>query len=183
MVSFLKKCPKARIIQYVNYSIKKDPENYYRERLVLFYPWKNESVDLIAGSKFYEDSYKKKQKQIEVVCKEYEPHSDVLEEAIGNADIHEREDENINDDEQINTVSHMDKYAFFDPDIYDSLKNYDIGPDLPETYTRKSKPTCEKYETEVDYSGVHMNDNEYAEHMRTLNKKNNMNCVYMLCSN
>ena len=44
----------------------------------LFYPWKNESVDLIAGSKSYEDSYKKKQKQIEVVCKEYEPYSDVL---------------------------------------------------------------------------------------------------------
>ena len=76
----------------------------------------------------------------------------------------------------------MDKYAFFDPDRHDSLKNYDIGPDLPETYTSKSKPTCEKYETEVDCSGVHMNDNEYAEHMRTLNK-NNMNCVYMLCTN
>ena len=50
-------------------------------------------------------------------------------------------------------------------------KNYDIGPDLPETYPRKRKPTCEKYETEVDCSGVQMNDNEYAEHMRTLNKK------------
>ena len=72
----LKKYQKARIIQYVNYSIKKDPEHYYRERFMLFYPWKNESVDLIAGSKSYEDSYKKKQKQIEVVCKEYEPYSD-----------------------------------------------------------------------------------------------------------
>ena len=45
MVSFLKKHQKARIIWYVNYSIKKDPENYYRERLMLFHPWKNESVD------------------------------------------------------------------------------------------------------------------------------------------
>ena len=77
-----KKCQKARIIQYGNYSVKKDPENYYRERLVLFYPWKDESVDLIAGSNSYEDSYKKKQKPIEVVHKEYEPSSDVLEEAI-----------------------------------------------------------------------------------------------------
>ena len=64
MVSFLKKHQKARIIQYVNYSIKKDPENYYRERLMLFYPWKNESVDLIVGSKSYEDSYKKKQNKL-----------------------------------------------------------------------------------------------------------------------
>ena len=59
----------------------------------------NELVDLIAGHKSYEDSYKKKQKQIEVVRKEYEPYSDVLEEAIENAKVHEREDENINDDE------------------------------------------------------------------------------------
>ena len=41
---------------------QEDPENYYRERLMLLYPWKNESVDLIAGSKSYKDSYKKKQK-------------------------------------------------------------------------------------------------------------------------
>ena len=134
MVSFKKKHQKARIIQYVNYSIMKDPENYYRERLMLFYLWKNESVDLIAGSKSYEDSYKEKQKPIEVVCKEYEPYNDVLEEAIENAKEHERGDKNINDDEQINAVSSMDKYAFFDPDRHDSLKNYDIGPDLPETH-------------------------------------------------
>ena len=73
--------------------MKKDPENYYRKRLMLFYPWKDESVDLIAGSNSYEDSYKKKQKQIEVVCKEHEPYNDVLEEAIENAEVHEREDE------------------------------------------------------------------------------------------
>ena len=82
---------------------------------MLFYPWINESVDLIAGSKSYKVSYKIRQKQIEVVIsKEYEPYNDV-EEAIENAEIHEREDENINDDEEINTVSNMDKYAFFMP--------------------------------------------------------------------
>ena len=51
-------------------------------------------MSLIAGSKSYEDSYKKKQKQIEVVCKEYEPYNDVLEEAIENAEVHERQDKN-----------------------------------------------------------------------------------------
>ena len=34
-----------------------------------------------------------------------------LEEAIENAEVREREDENISDDEQVNTVSNMDKYA------------------------------------------------------------------------
>ena len=120
IVSF-KKTQKARIIWYVNYSIKKDPENYYREKLMLFYAWKNESVDLIAGSKSYEDSCKKKLKQIEVVCKEYEPYSDVLEEAIENAEVHEREDENINDDEQKKKHSYQyGQICIFDPDRHDS---------------------------------------------------------------
>ena len=74
----------------------------------------------IAGSNSYEDSSKKKQKQIEVIHKEYEPYSDVLEEAIEIAEVHEREDENISDDEEVNTVSNMDKYAFFNPDRHDS---------------------------------------------------------------
>ena len=49
--------------------------------------------------------------------------NDVLEEAIENAEVHERGDENINDDEEINTVSNMDTFAVFDPDRHDTLKN------------------------------------------------------------
>ena len=79
---------------------------------MIFYPWKNESVGLIAGSNSYEDNYKKKQKQIEVVCKEYEPYNDVLEEAIENAEVHERGEEDVNDDEQINAVCNMEKLHF-----------------------------------------------------------------------
>ena len=52
---------------------------------MLFFPWKNESVDTIAGSESYEDSYKKKQKQFDLVCKEYDPSNDVFEEAVENA--------------------------------------------------------------------------------------------------
>ena len=85
-----------------------------------------------------------------------------------------------NDDEEKNIVGNMDKYAFFDPDGHDTLKNYDIGPDLPETYTRKSKPACEKYETEVDSRGVHMNDNECIEHIRTPNKKQYELCIHVM---
>ena len=40
------KCNVPRIIRYVNYNRDKDPENYFRERLMLFYPWKNETTDL-----------------------------------------------------------------------------------------------------------------------------------------
>ena len=31
-----------RVIRYVRYNQTKDPENYYREQLMLFMPWRNE---------------------------------------------------------------------------------------------------------------------------------------------
>ena len=36
------------------------------------------------------------------------------------------------------------------------------------------------YDTEVDCSGVHMNDNEYIEHIRTLNKKQYELCIHVM---
>ena len=36
-----------RIIRHVRYDIKKDPENYYRERLMLFMPLKNKAKGLL----------------------------------------------------------------------------------------------------------------------------------------
>ena len=36
-----------RIIRYVKYNKKKDPENYFREQRMLFVPWRNEQKDLL----------------------------------------------------------------------------------------------------------------------------------------
>ena len=41
-----KKRKVPRIIRYVKYNKKKDPENYFREQLMLFVPWRNEQKDL-----------------------------------------------------------------------------------------------------------------------------------------
>ena len=40
-----RKVPK--VIRYVRYNQTKDPENYYREQLMLFMPWRNEQKDLL----------------------------------------------------------------------------------------------------------------------------------------
>ena len=47
----IKKRRVPRILRYVNYNIKRDPENHYRERLMLFLPWRNEEDDLSVGFK------------------------------------------------------------------------------------------------------------------------------------
>ena len=41
----LRKTPK--ILRYVRYSKIHDPENYYREQLMLFLPWRDEKKDLL----------------------------------------------------------------------------------------------------------------------------------------
>ena len=46
-----------RIIHYVNYSKKKDPENHYHERLMLFFPWRNEETDVKGSFDSYQEKY------------------------------------------------------------------------------------------------------------------------------
>ena len=40
---------KSKIIRFVNYKQKLDPENYYREILLLYTPWQHEETDLYDG--------------------------------------------------------------------------------------------------------------------------------------
>ena len=49
-----KKRKVAQIIRYVRYNKKNDSENYYRERLMLFIPWRNVERDLISSFETFE---------------------------------------------------------------------------------------------------------------------------------
>ena len=60
----IKKRKVPRVIRYVNYNVKKDPQNHYRERIILFLPWRNEETDLFRGFKMYEEHYKAKSQLI-----------------------------------------------------------------------------------------------------------------------
>ena len=68
----IKKRRVSRILRYVNYNIKRDPENHYRERLMLFLPWRNEEDDLRGGFKTYEEHYMAKKSLIAPMSKKYE---------------------------------------------------------------------------------------------------------------
>ena len=47
---------KPKIIRYVKYNQKVDSENYFREQLLLFYPWRNEEKDLLNGHEHLRDA-------------------------------------------------------------------------------------------------------------------------------
>lgn len=49
-----------RVIRYVRFNLKTDPDNYYREKLMLFTPWRNECSDLLSGFDSFEQSFNQK---------------------------------------------------------------------------------------------------------------------------
>ena len=128
---------KPKIIRYVNFNKKIDSENYYREQLMLFYPWRNEESDLLNGHKTYQDHFSSVHETIQSKKKEYDPNSDFLDEVEAAA---ETQTINIFDDvcPNIESVEAKDgekeplastKYAFYNPETR-SHAFYDLGPDL-----------------------------------------------------
>lgn len=54
----------SKIIRYVRYNKEQDPENYFREQLMLFYPWRKEEIDLKEMDGSYETCY---QNNVEII--------------------------------------------------------------------------------------------------------------------
>ncbi|CAC5389819.1 unnamed protein product [Mytilus coruscus] len=81
---YQRKTPK--VIRYIKYNYKTDSENFYRERLMLFYPWRNELSDLQCGHETYEKRYFTVSRLLEKKAKQYEGKVIDLEKAIEEAE-------------------------------------------------------------------------------------------------
>ena len=74
-----KKRKVSKIIRYVRYNKEKDMENYCREQLMLFFPWRNEQKDLLASFDTFEAHYNSLKTSIQSKSNEYEHHTEELE--------------------------------------------------------------------------------------------------------
>ena len=74
-----KKRKVPRIIRYIRYNKKYIAENYYRERLMLFTPWRNGQKYLIASFDTFEAHYNSLKTSTESKSNEYEHHTEELE--------------------------------------------------------------------------------------------------------
>ncbi len=75
---FIKERKLNRIIRFVNYNIEQDEDNFFREQVMLFLPWRNEQLDILSID------YKKKyflQKQIisAISCQYFHDNIDINE--------------------------------------------------------------------------------------------------------
>ena len=130
----LRRRTKNKVIRFRNYHLKNDSEEYYRERLMLYVPWKKES-DILGKFSSYEEAFFAKHDEVKDKIAVYEPMSSVLE-LVEEELEHENNENNLvvapstqyeNDMQGNANPSASHKLAFLEPD-HTSLHQVDIGP-------------------------------------------------------
>ena len=155
-----------RIIRYVKYNKKKDPENYFREQLMLFVPWRNEQKNLLGSFDTYEAHYNSVQTSLIPKRNEYEHHIEELELARQMMEDEQREyDQTAPNAEQENREAEevgskeSEQFVYFNPSRVVEHRHYDIGIELQSTC---SVPP-------VETTGIMLPDDEYLTLLRSLN--------------
>ena len=161
-----KKRKVPRIIRYVKYNKKKDPENYFREQLMLFVPWRNEQRDLLGSFDTYEAHYNSVQTSLIPKRNEYEHHIEELELARQMMEDEQREyDQTAPNAEQENREAEeegskeSEQFVYFNPSRVVEHRHYDIGIELQSSC---SVPP-------VETTGILLPDEEYLALLRSLN--------------
>ena len=159
-----RKVPK--VIRYVRYNQTKDPENYYREQLMLFMPWRNEQKDLLGSFGTYRAHYITMKESLEIKRNQYEHHTEELELARQMMEAEEAEyDELAPNAEQENReaeeegVKESENFVYFNPDRVVEHRHYDIGIEM--------QSTCSV--PRVETTSFMLPDEEYLRLLRSLN--------------
>ncbi|XP_062577686.1 uncharacterized protein LOC134239531 [Saccostrea cucullata] len=128
---------KAKCIRYVNYSIKVDSENHYREKILLFHPWRKEDVDIKGDKSTYEEKYNQLKSFIGAKLKKYEHNAEELEEAQRQAEEVDVQFDRVAPSAEQTEQEDFDEgsreseaFVYFDPKRPENHQNYDIGIDL-----------------------------------------------------
>jgi len=158
------------VIRYVRFNKKTDLENFCRERLMLFFPWKNETKDLIGPHSCYFDHYMTHRNVVEEKAKEYEHNGDVLDDAQQRAESDDLDFAQVapcnvqqEEEDEMQQCVQSENYEFFDPDRHPNLAHHDIGTEIG------LAPRVESTEGEV-LSG-RISDDQYYKLIRSLNEK------------
>ena len=159
-----RKVPK--VIRYVRYNQTKDPENYYREQLMLFMPWRNEQKDLLGSFETYRAHYNTMKESLEIKRNQYEHHSEELELARQMMEAEEAEYDGLapnaeqeNREAEEEGVKESENFVYFNPDRVVEHRHYDIGIEL--------QSICSV--PRVETSSFMLPDEEYLRLLRSLN--------------
>lgn len=129
---------KPKIIQSVRYHKDKDLENHYREQVMLYTPWRNESTDVINNCQTYQEQFEQIKDEILTNRCQYEYHSEIVDKAMH--DVNNAEYDNFDNvapnTEHINnkdcTIKNKPSELFgcFDPGKNKQHKQQDLLEDI-----------------------------------------------------
>ncbi|EDO28171.1 predicted protein [Nematostella vectensis] len=130
---------RPKIIHSVRFNREKDPENFFREQLMLFTPWRKEDIDLQGDSQSFEERFEQLSDSILCNREPYEYHSEILDKAL--ADIIVEQGDNIGDNVAPNSehVNEQDRaikekpselFSSFDPGKNKQHNQYDLLDDI-----------------------------------------------------
>ena len=157
---------KNKVIRYVRFNKKTDEENYYRERILLFLPWRNENVDLLGNCSSFKEHYQSVQHIIDHKCNEYEHHVEELELARELAeneydaydDIAPSAQQAEAEDAEEEPIE-SEAFIYFNPDRVSEHREYDIQHELGGLVSAPQLTANEHI----------LPDNEYRSLIRSLN--------------
>jgi hypothetical protein len=166
----IKSCKIQKVIRSVGYSSTNDVENYSREKIMLYVPWRKEPADILGTHETYEGHFQVQKEAIEAKMSCYEPNRTLTSEIF----------EQINlDDEDLPTVApnaqHIEaqdadvgptdstQFAFYRPTKQDHSQ-YDISADV-------GLPTSTADTTGLAILPTRIPDDEFREHLSSLNRK------------
>ena len=158
-----------RVIRFVNFNKVIDSEQHFREKLLLYLPWRDEKKDLKNSFETFEDHYNSKRLFIVAKQKQYEFNAELLQQAENAAHLEysDEYDEIAPDaqqqqcDDELEGSSVSEKFVFFDPGAVISHSSYDIGTDIG------APPST--VDTEILQN--RLSDNDYYSLLRSLNIK------------
>ena len=127
---------KPRIIRSVRFNKNKDPENFCREQIMLYTAWRNETTDLLKDFQTYQDRFEVLKDVIEQNRKQYEHHTEALDQAV--QDIESEESSTVvapnaqHRDEQDKEIGSKASELFgcFDPGKDKQHAEYDLINDI-----------------------------------------------------
>ncbi|MCG7875518.1 MAG: AAA family ATPase [Candidatus Thiodiazotropha endolucinida] len=163
----IKRCRNSRIIRYVRFNRKTDEENYYREKLLLFHPWRKEETDLLGTFRTYKEHYESIKTVIDHKCSTYEHHAEELELARDLAEIEYDAFDDIapstqqveGDDAETEPIQ-SEEFIYFNPDKIEH-RDYDIGTEIG----------CYVSSPQIDVNENILSDIDYRKLLQCLNSK------------
>ena len=156
-----------RIIRYVRFNKRNDAENFYRERIMLFHPWRNET-NLKGKHETYELMYQSVSASIEKNAQPYEHNTEELDQAQEQAehDCYQFDElapgtqqTELEDTEE--GATDANQYVHFNPERPANQTNYDISEELGIRHAA----------VELSNHAKRIKDDDYFDLIRCLNVK------------